>query len=99
MENCIVNSVVVLFCCSEFAKHVYSLGTQGAAFTIVNNDKELKMFSDFIIEGKLQTKLLRTKDDWPSNLIYNDEFFSSCEKFRVGIDYIFKKKNDSNSNT
>ncbi|VDK62769.1 unnamed protein product [Onchocerca ochengi] len=57
-------------------------GTHGAAFTILNSDKELKLFSDFTVEGKLRAKLLRIREDWPSNLIYDDEFFSSSEDFR-----------------
>ncbi|VIO87245.1 Uncharacterized protein BM_BM5608 [Brugia malayi] len=57
-------------------------GTQGAAFTIINSDKELKLFSDFVVEGKLRTKLLRAREEWPSNLIYDDGFFNSSEDFR-----------------
>ncbi|MCP9265754.1 putative ATP-dependent RNA helicase DDX20 [Dirofilaria immitis] len=49
-------------------------GTQGAAFTILNSDKELKLFSDFAVEGKLRIKLLQAREDWPTNLIYDDEF-------------------------
>ncbi|VDO23096.1 unnamed protein product [Brugia timori] len=57
-------------------------GTQGAAFTIINSDKELKLFSDFVVEGKLRTKLLRAREEWPSSLIYDDGFFNSSEDFR-----------------
>ncbi|KAM3725732.1 putative ATP-dependent RNA helicase [Dirofilaria immitis] len=56
-------------------------GTQGAAFTILNSDKELKLFSDFAVEGKLRIKLLQAREDWPTNLIYDDEFFRSSEDF------------------
>ncbi|VDO24343.1 unnamed protein product [Onchocerca flexuosa] len=56
-------------------------GTHGAAFTILNSDKELKLFSDFAVEGKLRVKLLQVREDWPSNLIYDDEFFSNSEDF------------------
>uniref|UniRef100_A0A915PR77 RNA helicase n=1 Tax=Setaria digitata TaxID=48799 RepID=A0A915PR77_9BILA len=56
-------------------------GTQGAAFTIISSDKELKLFSDFATEGKLRTKVLRMGQDWPSNLVYNDGFFNSSEDF------------------
>lgn len=72
---------------NEYAKYLYSSGTQGAAFTIINSDKELKLFSDFISEGKLRTKLLRVEEDWPDNLIYDNEFFNGSEDFRVGIQY------------
>ncbi|EJD76077.1 DEAD/DEAH box helicase [Loa loa] len=57
-------------------------GTQGAAFTIISSDQELKLFSDFVVEGKLRTKLLRARENWPSNLIYDDLFFSRSEDFR-----------------
>ncbi|CAG9532437.1 unnamed protein product [Cercopithifilaria johnstoni] len=57
-------------------------GTQGAAFTILSSGKELKIFSDFAVEGKLRTKLLRAGENWPSNLIYDDGFFSRSEDFR-----------------
>ncbi|VBB32058.1 unnamed protein product, partial [Acanthocheilonema viteae] len=56
-------------------------GTQGAAFTIINSDKELKLFSDFAVEGKLRIKLLRARNNWPSSLIYDDEFFNRSEDF------------------
>ncbi|VDK76947.1 unnamed protein product [Litomosoides sigmodontis] len=58
-------------------------GTQGAAFTIIGNDKESKLFSDLVVEGKLRTKLLRAEENLPSNLIYDDEFFSRSEDFHL----------------
>lgn len=76
-----------VFAVNGYTKYVCSSGTQGAAFTIINSDKELKLFSDFAVEGKLQIKLLRAREDWPSNLIYDDGFFNSSEDFRVGIEY------------
>lgn len=74
---------IMLFAGNEYTKYVCASGTQGAAFTIISNDKELKLFSDFAVEGKLRTKLLRAEENLPSNLIYDDKFFSRSEEFRV----------------
>uniref|UniRef100_A0A2K6W1T3 RNA helicase n=1 Tax=Onchocerca volvulus TaxID=6282 RepID=A0A2K6W1T3_ONCVO len=71
-------------------------GTHGAAFTILNSDKELKLFSDFTVEGKLRAKLLRIREDWPSNLIYDDEFFSSSEDFRPYMTRNWRGQQDHN---
>lgn len=66
-------------------------GTHGAAITVINSDKDLKLFSDIFIGGKLRLKLLRSErsEEWPSNLIYNEEYFDNSDDFCVNSLYIF----------